>query len=91
MQEINSEYVIKLYGQSVAQNGDRVLVLELCNGGDLRSFIELRDGILKEEEAHWLLSQIIKAIIDYSKCRVVHRDLKLLNLALVVEGEVFKN
>jgi serine/threonine protein kinase len=90
LREIKSDFVIKLFGRAVASNGDHLLLLELCNGGDLSSFLNLRGGTLKEAEALWFLKQIINAIIDYTKCNVVHRDLKLANLALLIEGETFE-
>ncbi len=91
MLEIQSDFVIKFHGRAVAPNGDPLLLLELCNGGDLNSFLRIRGGTLSEGEALWFLKQIISAIVDYTKCNVVHRDLKLQNLALSVEGETFEN
>jgi serine/threonine protein kinase len=57
--------------------------------GDLEHFLTLRGGTLKEEEAHWFLKQIFAAIRDYTKYKVIHRDLKLMNIAIVVDGENF--
>lgn len=91
LREIQSDFVIKFHGRAVAPNGDPLLLLELCNGGDLNNFLRLRGGTLSEGEALWFLKQIISAIVDYTKCNVVHRDLKLQNLALSVEGETFEN
>lgn len=46
---------------------------------------------MKEEEAHWFLKRIVLAMNEYLKYDVVHRDLKLLNLAVVVEGVDFES
>ena len=56
--KIDSEHVIKLYG--AATKGDKeYLLFEFCNGGDLYSFLRNGKRVLKEEEAHHLLKQII--------------------------------
>ena len=46
---------------------------------------------MKEEEAHWFLNKIVAAMNDYIKYGVVHRDIKLQNLALVFLGVDFES
>jgi serine/threonine-protein kinase ULK2 len=90
---INSPNVVKLYGEvKIPLNGDYLLLLEFCNGGNLREFIKARrKPILPEEQAHFFLLQIVRAIQDHSAVKVVHRDLKLVNIGLKIESERFNN
>jgi serine/threonine protein kinase len=55
-------------------------VMELCQGGDLLSYVKKRRK-LKEDNARYLFKQIIQGLhyIHESKF-VVHRDIKLDNV-----------
>ena len=35
---INSDNVVRLFGEAVLPNGDLCLLIELCNGGNLKNF-----------------------------------------------------
>ena len=79
---LNSDNIVKLLGEAVLPNGDLCLLMELCNGGDLKNFKECRGGTLSDKEAHFFVTQIIWGIVDHSKRGIMHRDLKLSNIGL---------
>lgn len=73
------------------ENGDHMLLLQFCNGGNLEDFIKIRGGKLDEKQAHFILKQIVNGIRDQNNHRIMHRDLKPANIGIVFEGERFDN
>ena len=63
--------------------------MEFCNGGSLWYFIEMRGGKLDEKEAHYILKQLVNGLQAQNDKKVMHRDLKLENVGIVIEGEQF--
>lgn len=59
--EIRSPNVVALYNAAVTKH-KYWLLMEICNGGDLKKYIGLRDGYLKEPEARLILRQIVRGI-----------------------------
>ena len=53
--------------------------MQYCNGGDLDELRNLR-GKFSEQEARYLLSQIVKGFKAFNDMKVLHRDLKLVNI-----------
>ena len=49
--EIKSRYVIRCYAYKEETNGDHMLLLQFCNGGNLEDFIEIKGGKLDEKQA----------------------------------------
>lgn len=63
-------------------------VMELCQGGDLLSYVRKRRK-LKEDNAKYLLRMLVEGL-DYihTKKFVVHRDIKLDNILLDQSGRI---
>lgn len=84
LSSINSPYIVKYY-ESFLENDFLNIVMEYCDGGDLNEFI------IKHEETHILLKEkviwniFLKILIGLShlhKLKILHRDLKPLNIFL---------
>ena len=82
---INSPYIVK-YSESFEENNFLNIVMEYCDGGDLNDFI------IKHEQTHILLKEkiiwdiFLKILIGLShlhKLKILHRDLKPLNIFLI--------
>lgn len=56
-----------------------VLILELCEGGDLFNKIK-KGNIFSEKKVSNILKQILSAIVYLHKNNIVHRDLKPENM-----------
>lgn len=63
-------------------------VMELCQGGDLLSYVRKRRK-LKEDNAKYLFKQLIEGL-DYIHTQkfVLHRDIKLDNILLDAQGQI---
>lgn len=57
------------------------LVIQYCNNGDLETYLK-KMGKLSEEEAVYLLMQIMNAFQTLHKNKIMHRDVKLANIFL---------
>ena len=86
MRLCRSANVVKLYN-SYDNEHEKVLVMEYCRGGSLEDFIGERKS-LEEDEAIYILKQMIFGLAEAHQNKIVHRDLKPENI-LVHEG-VFK-
>lgn len=64
-----------------------LFVFELSSGGDLLSYVRKR-RTLKELEAKSVFKQIIEALKYCHDKRILHRDIKLDNILLTIEGVV---
>ena len=80
--EINHENVIKLLYHE--KNPWYYLVFELCENGDLDTFIHknFKDKKIPEHQCFKLINQIVAGMKALREKNVVHRDLKLMNLLL---------
>ena len=79
--EIDSDYVVSLK-HATQTPANFYLAMEMCNGGDLLSYMMDRGGFLCEREARMILKQIIKGLVVLKQKTVMHRDLKLPNIML---------
>lgn len=70
--------IIKMYDVKRTTN-NYYLILEYCNEGDLKQYLE-KKGKLSEEEAVDILIQILNAFKTLVKKNILHRDLKLANV-----------
>jgi serine/threonine protein kinase len=61
MQIMNSDYVVKLIDTQATANS-YYLLLELCNGCDLRSLREQRGRFLPEKEARVVIQQLVRGL-----------------------------
>ena len=63
--------------------------MEYGGGNSLDQFIRSKtEGRLKEEEAHKIFTQVLKAVVYLEANNVVHRDLKPENILLNKHLEV---
>ena len=81
---INSKYVVKYY-DSFEENNNLYIVMEYCDNGDLSHFLENRKktNILLKEEIIWkIFIKITIGLSQIHKLKILHRDLKSLNIFL---------
>lgn len=83
---------MKLYCNIELEN-HYILVLEYCNGGDLKSYLheeyskKVERYGLPEEIVQNFMQQIASAVATMFSKNIVHRDLKLANICVHHEGE----
>ena len=79
-------YIIKLY--DVFENIDYIyIIMEYCSGGDLFSFIQKRNFMLKEEKVVVIMYKLCKAVYYVHSYGIAHRDIKPENVLLTSESE----
>lgn len=82
---VNHDHIIHL--EEVFETPKRVyLVMELCEGGELREILQRRKRLSESETRH-VIHSLAFAIAYLHKKDIVHRDLKLENI-LVQSGDV---
>ncbi|KAI9139347.1 kinase-like domain-containing protein [Paraphysoderma sedebokerense] len=71
------------------EDSDNVyLVMELCENGELYTYLQNREKPLNEAEARFVLIQVIKGLMYLHSRGIIHRDLKLSNLLLTRDYDV---
>lgn len=73
--------------ESIDSRTQMIMVLELCDGGDLASYLKQHEHGLDEETVRYFMSQLasgLKALKDHN---VFHRDLKPNNILLANKGD----
>lgn len=81
---INSKYVVK-YRESFYEGEDLDIVMEYCDNGDLCNFLKhkKKKGIPLEEDLIWqIFIKITLGLTAIHKMKILHRDLKTLNIFL---------
>ena len=84
LSSINSDYVVKYY-DSFEENNKINIVMEYCDEGDLNDFIlnKRKENKLLEESLIWnLFIKITIGLADIHKMKILHRDLKTMNIFL---------
>jgi serine/threonine-protein kinase ULK2 len=81
LSQINSPNVVRLK-DSTRTSSNFYLALELCNGGDLNTFVRARGGSLSEQETRIVFRRVVQGMAAIKEQDVVHRDLKLENIML---------
>ena len=84
LSSIKSDFVVKYY-DSFLEDDNINIVMEYCDGGDLSEFIleKKNIGVLLEEKIIWkLFLKITIGLADIHKMKILHRDLKTLNIFL---------
>lgn len=84
MGELNSDYVVRLIDTTKTVSSWYIL-MELCNAGDLASYLKARGGRLCEQEARLILKQILMGLAAIKEKNVMHRDLKLVNILVDID------
>ncbi|WP_099331937.1 Stk1 family PASTA domain-containing Ser/Thr kinase [Actinomyces minihominis] len=84
--KISHPRIVPIYDQGVVE-GQGYLVMELIEGGDLRSFIR-QTGPLTLEDALDISEQILEGLSAAHRAGVIHRDLKPENVLIDTDGTV---
>lgn len=85
----DSEFLSYLHTRSQVENNLPVIVMEYCNGGDLRrqlNKVENMNGLVEHEVRSILYT--LRNGIEYlhNQCNIQHRDIKPENIVLVIKG-----
>ena len=80
MRQTNHNNIISLLDFLETAN-NYYLVMEFCNNGDLETHVRKYQGLC-EEEALYMLMQIMNAFRYLHKKQIMHRDVKLANIFL---------
>ena len=79
-------YIIKLY--DIFENVDYIyIIMEYCPGGDLFSYLQKRNFVLKEEKVAIIMYKLCKAVFYVHSYGIAHRDIKPENVLLTSEDE----
>ena len=84
LHSINSNYVVKYY-DSFKENDNLNIVMEYCDGGDLNGFLieKKKFGKPLDESLIWkIFIKITIGLADIHRLKILHRDLKTLNIFL---------
>ena len=90
LHSIKSPYVVK-YFDSFEEKNFLNIVMEYCDGGDLGKFIEEKKTINERlnEDLIWILFiKITLGLASIHKLKILHRDLKTLNIFLTKNLDV---
>ena len=90
LKTINSKYVVK-YFDSFEENNHLNIVMEYCNGGDLGEYLDSKKEKNEKisEDLVWLIFiKITLGLAAIHKLKILHRDLKTLNIFLCNNLEI---
>ena len=80
LKQIENEFVIRLL-EILKSKNNIYLVTEYCNGTDMANYLRLKKRI-SEEEAVYILQQVIRGFYHIRQKNVIHRDFKLANILI---------
>ena len=84
---IKSNYVVKYY-ESFLLNNDLNIVMDYCDNGDLCHYLSKQKNPLKEELIWQIFIKITIGLTAIHKMKILHRDLKTLNIFLKKDMEI---
>jgi NIMA (never in mitosis gene a)-related kinase len=90
LSQIESKYVVKYY-QSFEEDNKLYIVMEYCPKGDLNDFIENEKKKKKKLNEDLILKLFIKmtlGLAELHKKKILHRDLKTLNIFLTNDLDI---
>ena len=90
LQEINSKYVIKYY-TSFEDNNYFNIITEYCSDGNLNDFIKKKKSSNEkiDEKVIWIIFlKILLGISEIHKNKIIHRDIKPLNIFIKNEEDI---
>ena len=61
--------------------------MEFCNGGSLEEYLKKNDGLLSEDEAQLIMSELLEAFLEMNEKNLMHRDIKPANI-LIHNGKI---
>jgi len=79
---LESPYIVKYYDSFIDEEGCVNIVLEYWNEGDLHTYLEKKKEYLSEDEVWKLFIQITFGLHYLHSSKILHRDLKSLNIFL---------
>ena len=90
LSSVKSIYIVRYY-DSFEENNYLNIVMEYCDGGDLSQFIEKNKGKNKllDEDIIWtIFLKITIGLATLHKSKILHRDLKSLNIFLTKDLDI---
>lgn len=88
MKNIDSEYVVK-YFQSFVEKEKLYICMEYCSGGDLAQYLRGQMGKPLPEDTVWKFAiQIMLGLGDLHKKKILHRDIKTMNVFITSNKQV---
>ena len=87
---IKSRYVVKYY-ESFLENDNLNIVMEYCDNGDLCNYLneqKMKSKPLKEDLIWKIFIKITLGLTTIHKMKILHRDLKTLNIFLKKDMEI---
>ena len=81
LQKLTHNNIIKLH-KVVLIESTLYLMMEYFSGGDLRSYLSLRNTPLTDEQIRMVMQQMCSAVFYCHSLSVVHRDIKPQNILL---------
>ena len=84
---IKSNYVVQYY-ESFFENDDLNIVMEYCDNGDLCHYLSKQNKPLKEELIWQMFIKITLGLSAIHKMKILHRDIKTLNIFLKKDMEI---
>jgi NIMA (never in mitosis gene a)-related kinase len=88
MKEINSSYIVQFFS-SFVEKSKLYIAMEYCSKGDLSTFIRSQLGKPIKEEIIWKFSiQIMIGLRDLHAKKILHRDIKTLNIFLDADQNI---
>ena len=90
LSKIKSKYVVKYY-DSFEEDGKLNIIMEYCDNGDLNDFIERQKKtkhLLSENMVWKIFIKITLGLADIHKLKILHRDLKSLNIFLKKDDDI---
>ena len=79
-------YVVKLY-EIIETYNEVNIVLEYCELGNLFYYLNKKNFVLSEEQIATYVHDISKAVYSMHNLGIIHRDLKLSNIALTTKNK----
>jgi serine/threonine protein kinase len=88
MAKLDHPFIVKYHG-SFVEDDTLTIAMDYCEGGDLSFLIKKQLGRSIKEERVWaIFVQIASALQFLHKKKILHRDLKTLNVFLTKDGQV---
>ena len=84
--QLRNRHTVRVMDVDVTDTGVPYMVMELLEGHDLQTELDLRERLPLAEAVHYVL-QACSAMVEAHQLGIVHRDLKPANLFLALESD----
>lgn len=89
---IDSDYVVRYFDSFVESETETLwMVMEYCGSGTLRNLITNTKMRFTEEECWYYICQILLGVASIHALKIIHRDIKSLNIFLAENSEPIKD